>query len=278
MRDTEAHPRRGDTRIGEVDDRAVPRSCARRPGLPRPLVVRGGDRSPGLPLPRSGGVGPGARRPERRSAYRAVIAAALRQWRRFAALVGAGDEIVVIDGCFFGYLTWSLFPLDVSEAEILADLAEVERIVAPLNPALIAFRQADVAARSCGSARRGKARVTPPRGKQQGLTTGDRSGDAGLRREERHEHKELIRCKILARHRHCVTSKKLGHACGRPAGARRPPPGRSASQRSAALLPTPRRAAYPVNRGESERIESSISATARIRPPCVIVAPASPFG
>jgi thymidylate kinase len=88
--------------------------------------------------------------------YRAVIAAALRQWHRFAAQVGAGEEIVVVDGCLFGYLAWSLFPLDVSPAEIMAYIAEVEAIIAPLNPALIAFRQEDIAhsfARVC--ARRG---------------------------------------------------------------------------------------------------------------------------
>src|SRR5690349_5046750 len=61
--------------------------------------------------------------------YRTVIAAALRQWRRFAAQVGAGEEIVVVDGCFFGYLAWSLFPLDVSPAEIMAYIAEVEAII-----------------------------------------------------------------------------------------------------------------------------------------------------
>ena len=77
--------------------------------------------------------------------YRAVITAALRQWRRFAALVRAREEIVVIDGCFFGYLTWSLFPLDVPIAEIMAYLLQVERIIAPLNPTLIYFRQEDVA-------------------------------------------------------------------------------------------------------------------------------------
>lgn len=88
--------------------------------------------------------------------YRAVIAAALRQWRRFAAQVGAGEEIVVADGCLFGYLAWSLFPLDVSPAEIVAYIAEVEATIAPLNPVLITFRQEDIArslARVC--ARRG---------------------------------------------------------------------------------------------------------------------------
>jgi hypothetical protein len=77
--------------------------------------------------------------------YGAVVAAALDQWRRFAAMLAASGEVGLIDSCLFGYLTWTLFPHDRPEAEILAYVAEVERIVAPLNPCLIYFRQEDVA-------------------------------------------------------------------------------------------------------------------------------------
>jgi len=77
--------------------------------------------------------------------YRAVIDAALAQWRTFAARVAADARVVLIDSCLFGYLTWSLFPLDLPDAEIRGYITEVLRIVAPLQPALIYLRQDDVA-------------------------------------------------------------------------------------------------------------------------------------
>lgn len=81
-----------------------------------------------------------------RGEYRRVIAAALAQWRRFAALVQEADTVVLIDSCLFGYLTWSLFPLAVPEAEIRAYVAEVARIIASASPGLIYFYQQDVGA------------------------------------------------------------------------------------------------------------------------------------
>jgi len=77
--------------------------------------------------------------------YRAVIDAALAQWRTFAALVAADERVVVIDSCLFGYLTWSLFPLDLPDAEIRGYITDVLRIIAPLQPALIYLRQGDIA-------------------------------------------------------------------------------------------------------------------------------------
>ncbi|MFN8536658.1 MAG: hypothetical protein U0232_04175 [Thermomicrobiales bacterium] len=75
-----------------------------------------------------------------------VIAAALEQWRAFAASVAAGDEVVVLDGCLFGYLTWSLFPFDVPDGEILAYVAEVASILSGVDPCVVSIRTDDVAA------------------------------------------------------------------------------------------------------------------------------------
>lgn len=90
--------------------------------------------------------------------YRRVIAAALAQWRRFAAKVQAAETVVLIDSCLFGYLTWSLFPFAVPEVEIQRYVTEVAHIIARTHPYLIYFYQHDVATsleRLC--ARRGGA-------------------------------------------------------------------------------------------------------------------------
>jgi thymidylate kinase len=78
--------------------------------------------------------------------HRRVIAAALDQWRRFVDRLQAAETIGIIDGCLYGYLTWSLFPLDVPPDEIRAYIRAVERIIAPAEPCLIYFRQDDLAA------------------------------------------------------------------------------------------------------------------------------------
>lgn len=78
--------------------------------------------------------------------YRQVTAAALTRWRRFAELVQRRDGVTILDSCYFGYLTWSLFPLEVPEDEIHACLAEVTRILNPCQPHLIYLFQDDVAA------------------------------------------------------------------------------------------------------------------------------------
>jgi thymidylate kinase len=77
--------------------------------------------------------------------YRNVIAAVLAQWRRFAELVQHRNGVTILDGCFFGNLTWSLFPLDVPEDGIHAYLEEVERILGPCRPCLVQLYQGDVA-------------------------------------------------------------------------------------------------------------------------------------
>jgi thymidylate kinase len=77
--------------------------------------------------------------------HQTVIEAALHRWRAFAARVQESDGIVILDSCLYGYLTWTLFPADVSTSVIAAYVDEVEAILRPLNPSLIYFYQADVA-------------------------------------------------------------------------------------------------------------------------------------
>ncbi|MWC29181.1 hypothetical protein [Paenibacillus sp. MMS18-CY102] len=91
--------------------------------------------------------------------YRDVIAKALKRWEQFAAYVDCSDEIILIDGCLFGYLTWSLFPNNVPEAEIATYLKAVEAIIKRLNPCLIYLYQDDVdaALRKIVSRRGGEA-------------------------------------------------------------------------------------------------------------------------
>ena len=78
--------------------------------------------------------------------YQQVVAAALEQWRRFAERLRGEETIAIVDGCLYGYLTWSLFPLDVPPDEIRAYISKVEEIIAPAAPCLIYFRQDDLAA------------------------------------------------------------------------------------------------------------------------------------
>ncbi|MGN6759377.1 MAG: hypothetical protein ACTHMJ_23660 [Thermomicrobiales bacterium] len=78
--------------------------------------------------------------------YRRVIAAALEQWRRFVDGLRTEETVAIVDGCLYGYLTWSLFPLDVPLNEIRAYVSAVEQIIAPAEPCLIYFRQDDLAA------------------------------------------------------------------------------------------------------------------------------------
>jgi len=86
--------------------------------------------------------------------YLAVVADALDQWHTFANALQGAEEVVLLDGCLFGYLSWSLFPLAVAETEIHAYLAEVVRLLTPVAPCLIYLYQDDIAAslhRVCSS-------------------------------------------------------------------------------------------------------------------------------
>lgn len=75
-----------------------------------------------------------------------VIGAALARWREFAASAAAGDEVVVLDGCLFGYLTWSLFPFNVPEGGILAYVSEVASILNDVGACVVSLRPDGVAA------------------------------------------------------------------------------------------------------------------------------------
>ncbi len=77
--------------------------------------------------------------------HRRVVTQALTKWQRFADDLRDAEGVVLLDSCLFGYLTWSLFPLEVPEQEIHAYLAAVERIIAPIDPCLIYLYQDDMA-------------------------------------------------------------------------------------------------------------------------------------
>lgn len=74
-----------------------------------------------------------------------AIDGALELWQQLANSLQSSDNIVVLDSCLFGYLTWTLFAFDVPLAEIQAYLTQVEQIISPLNPCLIYLYQQDIA-------------------------------------------------------------------------------------------------------------------------------------
>ena len=78
--------------------------------------------------------------------YRKVIDMALKGWHEFAASVQLSSDIIIVDSCLFGYLTWSLFPFITPKQEITQYVKDVERIIKPLNPHLIYFYQSDIGA------------------------------------------------------------------------------------------------------------------------------------
>jgi thymidylate kinase len=77
--------------------------------------------------------------------YREVVEAALEKWKLFVERLQSLETVGILDGCLFGYLTWSLFPLDIPVAEIQGYLARVEQIIRPLQPCVIYLYQQDVA-------------------------------------------------------------------------------------------------------------------------------------
>ena len=79
-------------------------------------------------------------------AFQNVVALALEKWRRFAEGARRADATIVVDGTFFGYLTWMFHYLDRSEVDTVAYIRAVEHALEPLAPRLIYLRQRDVAA------------------------------------------------------------------------------------------------------------------------------------
>jgi len=77
--------------------------------------------------------------------YREVIDAALERWKEFSEHLQSSESVGILDGCLFGYLTWSLFPLDIPAAEIQSYLSQVEQIMQPTSPCLLYLYQEDVA-------------------------------------------------------------------------------------------------------------------------------------
>lgn len=77
--------------------------------------------------------------------YCEVIAAALEKWKAFVQKLQSSDKVVILDGCLFGYLTWSLFPLDIPVEEIRAYLSQIKQIILPIRPCLIYLYQQDTA-------------------------------------------------------------------------------------------------------------------------------------
>lgn len=75
-----------------------------------------------------------------------VVAAALREWARFADEAGQADATVVADGTVFGYLAWTLHYLDRPAAESRTYVRGALEAVAPLEPRLVYLRARDVAA------------------------------------------------------------------------------------------------------------------------------------
>jgi len=77
--------------------------------------------------------------------YREVMAAALEKWQAFAQKLQSSEAVAILDGCLFGYLTWSLFPLDIPAEEIQSYLSQIEQIIQPIHPCLIYLYQQDTA-------------------------------------------------------------------------------------------------------------------------------------
>jgi thymidylate kinase len=79
-----------------------------------------------------------------RGSYKEIIKHALEQWKAFAQMVQNTQKVIVVDSTFFGYLTWTLFPMDVPIKEIRSYLIDVEEIIKPCNPALIYLYQDNI--------------------------------------------------------------------------------------------------------------------------------------
>lgn len=78
--------------------------------------------------------------------YQLIIQKALDQWKEFSRIIQASNEIVIVDGCLYGYLTWTLFPYNVPQCEILAYVEEVIQIISICNPSLIYIYQSNISA------------------------------------------------------------------------------------------------------------------------------------
>lgn len=77
---------------------------------------------------------------QRHSAIEDIV----QHWQRLADYLLTSDELIIFDGTLFGFLTWTLFPMNVPLEEIRSYLKRVEQIISPLNPCLIYLYQQDI--------------------------------------------------------------------------------------------------------------------------------------
>jgi thymidylate kinase len=76
--------------------------------------------------------------------YKNVINKALVQWRIFSDSLQGKEKVILVDSIFLGYLTWTLFPMNVPTMDIDSYVTEVEHIINPCRPTLIYFYQNDI--------------------------------------------------------------------------------------------------------------------------------------
>jgi thymidylate kinase len=74
------------------------------------------------------------------------VEGALQKWRALAQSLAVSRTVGILDGALFGHMTWTLFPADVPESEITEYVANVERLIRPLDPSLIYLRPTDMGA------------------------------------------------------------------------------------------------------------------------------------
>jgi thymidylate kinase len=77
--------------------------------------------------------------------HRRVVTAALARWRALAACLDHTEEVVVLDGCLLGYLTWTLFPAGVPHQEIEDYARRVAGIIRPARPCVVHLYERDTA-------------------------------------------------------------------------------------------------------------------------------------
>jgi thymidylate kinase len=69
---------------------------------------------------------------------------ALDRWRGFVAQIAASDTVEVVEACLFNLLIESLFAHNLARLDILAFADTLQKVIQPLNPALVYLTQRDV--------------------------------------------------------------------------------------------------------------------------------------
>jgi hypothetical protein len=73
------------------------------------------------------------------------MAESLARWAAFVDHIRSSDQIMVVEACLFNNLLESLLMHNVARPEIMRYGCELEKVIEPLNPALIYLTQNDVA-------------------------------------------------------------------------------------------------------------------------------------